>query len=115
MTPHHALHYFKKGSLVITPGDRDDLVLTAISLALTTKDIISGLVLTGGVHPRKSVQRVIQKTNIPVLLSKLDTYNVASKIHDMMVKIKPEETDKIQLIKQTYNKYFDISKLLDVL
>lgn len=115
MTPHHALHYFKKGALVITPGDRDDLVLTAISLASTQSDNIAGLVLTGGVHPRKSVQRVIQKTNIPVLLSKLDTYNVASKIHDMMVKIKPEETDKIKMVQQVYNKHFDINKLLEIL
>ena len=115
MTPHHALHYFKKGSLVITPGDRDDLVLTAVSLASTTSDNIAGLVLTGGVHPRKSVLRVIQKTDIPVLLSKSDTYNVASKIHDMMVKIKPEETDKIKMVQQVYNKHFDIDKLLEVL
>ncbi len=115
MTPHHALHYFKKGSLVITPGDRDDLVLTAVSLASTTSDNIAGLVLTGGVRPRKSVLRVIQKTNIPVLLSKLDTYTVASKIHDMMVKIKPEETDKIKMVQQVYSKHFDVDKLLEVL
>ena len=115
MTPHHALQYFKEGSLVITPGDRDDLVLTAVSLASTTIDNIAGLVLTGGVHPRKSVLRVIQKTNIPVLLSKLDTYTVASKIHDMMVKIKPEETDKIRMVQQVYRKHFHVDKLLEVL
>jgi len=115
MTPHHALQYFKGGTLVITPGDRDDLVLTAVSIASTTIDNFAGLVLTGGVQPRRSVLRVIQKTKIPVLLSKLDTYTVASKIYAMMVKIKPEETDKIKMVQQAYRKHFHVDKLLEVL
>ena len=119
MTPHRALHYFKKNSLVITPGDRDDLVLTATSLDSTkskqSDHYISGLVLTGGVHPRKSVLNVIRRTNIPVLLTNDDTYSVASQLNDMMVKIKPEETNKIHLVQKLYKKYFDIDKLIEQL
>ncbi len=119
MTPHRALHYFKKNSLVITPGDRDDLVLTATSLDSTKEKMsdhfISGLVLTGGVNPRKSVLNVIRRTNIPVLLTKDDTYSVASCLNDMMVKIKPEETNKIHLVQKLYKKHFDIDKLIEQL
>jgi BioD-like phosphotransacetylase family protein len=119
MTPHRALHYFKANSLVVTPGDRDDIVLTAISLASTTRaprgHMVAGLVLTGGVRPRKSVMRVIQRTNIPVVLSKGDTYLVTSQLHDMMVKIKPGELEKIKLIQRMYSKYFNINRLLEQL
>lgn len=119
MTPHRALHYFKANSLVVTPGDRDDIVLTAISLASTTRaprgHMVAGLVLTGGVRPRKSVMRVIQRTNIPVVLSKGDTYLVTSQLHDMMVKIKPGEYEKIKLVQRMYNKYFNINRLLEQL
>jgi len=119
MTPHRALQYFKRNCLVIIPGDRDDLVLTVTSLD-STKDkrsdhFISGIVLSGGVRPRKSVLDVIRKTNIPVLLSSDDTYSVASKIHVMMVKIKPEETNKIHLVQKLYEDNFDIDKLLEQL
>ncbi len=116
MTPHQALHYFEDRCLVVTPGDRDDLVLTAISLASTTQDIehtVAGIVLTGGVRPRRSVLRVIQRTAIPVMVSDEDTYRVASALHDMMVKIKPNETEKIHLVQQTYEKYFDVDRLLE--
>jgi len=116
MTPHQALHYFEDRCLVITPGDRDDLVLTAISLASTTQEAehgIAGIVLTGGVRPRRNVLRVIQRTAIPVMVSDEDTYRVASTLHDMMVKIKPNEIEKIHLVQQTYEKYFDVDRLLE--
>ena len=119
MTPHRALHYFKGNSLVVTPGDRDDIILTAISLASTTKvrkgHMIAGLVLTGGVRPQKSVLRVIQRTNIPVVLTKGDTYLVTSQLHDMMVKIKPGEYKKIKLVQRMYEKHFKVDRLLEQL
>ncbi|MCX7002356.1 MAG: AAA family ATPase [bacterium] len=116
MTPHRALHYFNKNCLVVTPGDRDDLVLTAVSLAMTTQDhehIIAGLVLTGGVRPRRSVLQVIKRTRIPVIACAEDTYRVASVLHDMMVKIMPSETQKIEMVQQTYLKYFNVDRLLE--
>ena len=117
MTPHQALHYFHTDSLVVTPGDRDDLVLTAISLASTAetprKQPIAGLVLTGGIRPRKSILQIIQRTAIPVLLSSEDTYRVASVLHDMMVKIRPEEDNKIHLIQEMFEKHFNVDLLLE--
>lgn len=116
MTPHQALHYFEDRCLVVTPGDRDDLVLTAISLASTTTEdehAVAGIVLTGGVKPRRGVLRVIQRTSIPVMVSDEDTYRVASTLHDMMIKIKPNEHEKIHLVQQMYEKYFDVDRLLE--
>ena len=119
MTPHQALNYFTADSLIVTPGDRDDLVLTAISLASTSqtraKRSVAGLVLTGGIRPRRNILQVIQRTNIPVLLSPDDTYRVASQLHDMMVKIKPEEENKIHLIQHMFEKYFDVNKFMEQL
>jgi hypothetical protein len=119
MTPHHALHYFQTDCLVVTPGDRDDLVLTAISLASTAerphKRPIAGLVLTGGIRPRKNILQVIQRTSIPVLFSSEDTYHVASILHDMMVKIRPEEEAKIQLIQHMYERYFNLARFVEQL
>jgi BioD-like phosphotransacetylase family protein len=81
----------------------------------TAEHSIAGIVLTGGVRPRRSVLRVIQRTGIPVVLATADTYSVASTLHDMMVKIKPNEKSKIQLIQQMYRKHFNVERLMEQL
>jgi len=117
MTPHQALQYFKKDSLIVTPGDRDDLILTATSFtsagAPDKGHTIAGLVLTGGVPPHDTVLDLIRRTAIPVVLARGDTYTVSSKLHDMMVKTKAEEKDKIRLIQEIYNEYLDVDRLLE--
>lgn len=117
MTPHRALHYIKGNSLLVTPGDRDDLVLTAISLTSTATNrrgrTVAGIVLTGGVRPRRSVMRVIQRTDIPVVLTREDTFYVASQLHDMMVKITPDDRRKIKLVRDLYEKHVAVDTLLE--
>jgi len=119
MSPHQALRFFVKGTLLVTPGDRDDLILTAISLASTSREkdekVIAGIVLTGEVPIREEILKVIKRTEIPVVVSHDNAYSVASKLFGMLVKVRPDETKKIQLIHQLYKKYFDIEKLLDSL
>ncbi|MDD5746695.1 MAG: AAA family ATPase [Candidatus Omnitrophica bacterium] len=115
MEPHDALNYIDDKSLVITPGDREDIILTAISMHLIYGDngpSVSGLILTGGISPHPSVLNLIKYTDIPVLLVKEDTYNVASRIHDVTIKIRPQDKTKTNLVIDLVNKYVDIPTLV---
>ena len=116
MQPHNALNYFVDRVLLITAGDREDMILASLSyyFAKGVKDIhISGIVLTGNMIPNSSVMNLIEQTNIPVLLAKPDTYTVASRIHDMMVKVRPKDTEKIEAIKKIVNNHLDLDKILE--
>ena len=42
---------------------------------------MAGIVLTGGLRPSDGVLKVIKTMRIPVLLAKLDSYRVASRVH----------------------------------
>jgi hypothetical protein len=55
---------------------------------------------------------LVEETEIPVLLAKLDTYRVASCIHDLMVKIRPQDKEKIEAVKRIAKKHIDLDKLL---
>ena len=72
---------------------------------------ISGIVLTGGIKPHKTVVDLAKRAKIPLLLAKGDTYSVASRIHDLNVKIKPEDIEKTRLVKDIFEKYVDIGLL----
>ncbi|MFH1478369.1 MAG: AAA family ATPase [Candidatus Omnitrophota bacterium] len=116
MEPHDALMYIENGSLLITPGDREDMLMTLLSAHLLKKndrDIsIAGIVLTGGIVPKKSIMTLIEKAKIPVLLSKNHTYLTASKIHDLAIKIGPKDKEKMLLATKLVEKYVDIDKIL---
>ncbi len=118
MPPHEVLDYLGPGTLLITPGNREDIILAAMSGCLpgiTKTFCISGLVLTCGITPHKNVMHLIKELPIPVLLLKDDTFAVASRIDNLIVKIRPSATRKIQAIESLVEKYVDVGKLLDLL
>jgi BioD-like phosphotransacetylase family protein len=55
---------------------------------------------------------VLKKMPFPVLLAKDDSYEVASKVHDMLVKTRPNDTAKIDLIRGMIRNHVDVKKIL---
>lgn len=111
MTPHEALTYFSEGSLIITPGDREDIILAS----LATGTNLAGLVLTGGIIPHSSILEMIKQYNLPTLMVKEDTYTTASKIHDIIVKVRAEDDEKIRIITELIENYVDVDAIYEAL
>jgi BioD-like phosphotransacetylase family protein len=116
MGAHNAMDFFKPGVLLITPGDREDIVLAACtSLDAQSDKRMAGIVLTGDLRPSPAVLKVIRVMPIPVLLAKQDSYQVASKVHDLTVKTRPNDAEKISLIRDLIATNVDLKKILDAL
>ncbi|MBI5700545.1 AAA family ATPase [Candidatus Saganbacteria bacterium] len=116
MPPHEALKYFGRGTLLITPGSREDLILTAVSGSLGEQagDYgVSGIILTGNVTPHRHVLKLINDFDIPIIQVKEDTFTVASYIHDLIVKIRPMDIEKIKATDDLIEKYVDINRILE--
>jgi len=112
----NALHLFKKGVLIITPGDREDIILAVASTFSDEDDRgLAGMILTRNLKPSKESQKVIQKMPFPVLSVAEDSYYVASKVHDLTVKIRPDDTQKIALIRDLIAQHVDTNKILEAL
>ena len=78
----HFLDYVAEGDLIITPGDRADLILGCLSAnASETYPTISGLLLSGGLIPETQVQRLVEglrkQSSAPMLSVETDTYTTA--------------------------------------
>lgn len=116
MEPHDALNFMSENSLLITPGDREDLIMTALGLHISKASVcptqIAGIILTGGFLPHPKVIGVMKGTNIPVLLTEQDTYTTASLIHDLTVKIRPQDQGKIETVKNMVKDYVAIDEIL---
>ncbi len=115
MQPRDAIKYFCDDSLLITPGDREDIIMLALTCfrqdsAKMLK--VAGIVLTGGMVPSQPIMDLLNKANIPVLLSTSDTYLVASCIHDLTVKIRPNDTAKIKAVVKLIKDNVDLDTIL---
>ena len=116
MTAPNALKRLQDKTLLIVPGDRDDVVLAMTSLQLLNKDVqLSGMVFTGGLRPQPQTMDLVCRTDIPVLAVDADTYETASRISDILVKIRVTDEDKIQTVFSLVREHVDFARLWDLL
>ncbi|MGB0257355.1 MAG: phosphotransacetylase family protein [Coraliomargarita sp.] len=99
----------KPGMLIITPGDREDIILSALATeGIAEKRVIAGIILTRNELPHPKLMAMIAKTEIPVVICNEDSYRVASKVNKMTVKTQPSDTDKIPIIKDLITNNVDL-------
>ena len=112
----NALHLIKPGVLIITPGDREDIILAvATTLSDEPDSGLAGMILTRNLKPSQVALKVIGKMPFPVLSVADDSYYVASKVHDLNVKTRPDDTQKIALIRDLIAQHVDVQKILEAL
>jgi phosphate acetyltransferase len=112
----HFLERIEDGDLIITPGDRADVILA--SLATTVSDTspnISGLLLTGGLMPEDPVQRLIQGfkkySPISVTCVATDTYTTAMNASVVRPALTPENDRKIATALGVFESHVDTRQL----
>jgi BioD-like phosphotransacetylase family protein len=115
MEPRDAERYITEDSLMITPGDREDMIEIALNCFRDSgnkKLKICGMILTCGITPQPRVLELLTKANIPVLLADADTYDVATSVHDITVKLRPCDKDKINAVEKLIRESVDFKKIL---
>jgi len=115
MEPGDAIKYMVDDSLMITPGDREDMIMAVLSCFRTKAKIclrVCGLILSGGIMPAESIMNLLKEAQIPVLLAKAHTYDVATRIYDLTVKIRPKDSKKIDSVVKLIKDNVDLDKIL---
>ena len=106
-----AAHYLEDDCLVITPGNRTDLLNLLIKSHTGRYHVpkrIAGIILSGGVTPQRRTFTALKKAGIPTLVARFNTYDTASRVHDLTVKIKSRDKDKVQMAIDMIKKYVDM-------
>jgi BioD-like phosphotransacetylase family protein len=110
-----AAGYIEDDCMVITPGDRVDFINFLIKVhtgRFTAPKRIAGLILSGGMGPSRRVYGTLKNTSIPTLVTRFPTYDVASKVHDLTVKIKLRDKNKVKLVMEMIERYVDIDEVV---
>jgi BioD-like phosphotransacetylase family protein len=116
MQAHHAVPYLRDQTLLITPGDRDDMLEVALEAHRSGSDrqrrLITGLVLSGGFRPAAPILDRLQAVGLFTYLVETDTYRTAQDVHDILVKTHPTDTEKIATIFDLVGGSIDPGQLL---
>jgi phosphate acetyltransferase len=108
------LNYLKENVLIVTPGDRGDIIISALLANLSTNHPkVSGIVLSGGIQPDEPVLRLIRgsRSVLPIVSVKTGTFNTTAKLNAIQSKITPDNKKKIQLAIDVFEKYVDVQGL----
>ncbi|MFO8059432.1 MAG: AAA family ATPase [Bacillota bacterium] len=118
MKPHHALDYIRRGELLITGGDREDILIavlcrSAMSLHDRSRFAMSGIIVTGGIRPHESILRVAEKLGILILFTEADTYKIVTDIKGLTVKIRPEDREKLGSLLPLMRDNIDLDRIMN--
>ena len=115
----NALRYIHDGSLIITGGDRNEILLGCItSLISPSYPNISGIVLTGGLTPNNNIMELIETLSdlpLPIFSVKDNTIEAVNKINSLAIHVSSNDFQKIDIAKSLVHQHVDYEKINDKL
>ncbi|QOR38149.1 phosphate acetyltransferase [Billgrantia diversa] len=113
----NALHVFRPGSLIVTSGDRDDIVL-ASALATMNGIPMAGVLLTNGFMPNDNMIEMCRpalKTGMPVLAVDTDSFTTAKNLSRMGNDIPMDDLERAEQVTRFVAGHIDLQWLKDYL
>jgi phosphate acetyltransferase len=116
MTLPNLLDRLVDGAVVITGGDRADVVLgVLVAHASTVWPTLSGMMLTGGLRPAPQLERLIAGigSRLPIVLTEHSTYQAAHLAGAAVGRITPSAARKIETALSLFERHVDGAALLN--
>lgn len=107
-------HRLRAGALLITPADRDDVILAACMAAMNGTPL-AGLVLTGDLELSPHVMRLCAKafaTGLPLLKVPTDSYVTAARSAAMNLEVPADDVARIEKVMERVAEHLEIDGLV---
>ncbi|PID63714.1 MAG: phosphate acetyltransferase [Gammaproteobacteria bacterium] len=95
----NAMRFLTAGYLVMTPSDRDDVIMAA-TLAAASGHQLAGLILTGTTEPTEEILSLcrphIEAANLPVARVEIGSWEIAKKMDQFNLHMPPNDRQRAQ-------------------
>lgn len=112
------LTHLSENNLIITPGDRADIILGALQAHISSNyPSLAGIVLTGGILPEEPIVRLIEGLSqiIPILSVEEGTFGAANQIGSVRSHMYADNEQKIITSINTFEKHIEVDQLTEKL
>ncbi|MBE0636028.1 AAA family ATPase [Candidatus Bipolaricaulota bacterium] len=103
-------HINDPGKLVITSGDRSDMIL-----AMMETEGTAGIVLTNDIIPPANIVAKASMQNVPLLVVSGDTYSTALQIEKIRPLLRAEDTEQMAKMTALVSDHVDVGRLRELL
>jgi BioD-like phosphotransacetylase family protein len=116
MSAKNAERLLNPGTLIITPGDREDLIMMILNdeTQNQSRGYLAGVVLTDGILPPDGVLQMIRERSIPFITTNLDISSATTAIGHMQVKTEVGDRDKIGVIQKLIQDHVQVDRIIDL-
>ena len=108
------LNHLKENVVIVTPGDRGDIIVAAMLATLSTKyPKVSGMVLSADAIPEEPIMRLIEgsQSQFPIISVKTGTFDTTSRLSGIQSRITADNPKRIQLAIDVFEDNMDTAAL----
>lgn len=94
------VHTLRPGTLIVTPGDREDIFVAA-SLAAVNGVPLAGILFTGSLRPDDRVTALCHlaiEKGLPILVTNTNTFVTAQKLNEMNSEVPPDDIARMEAV-----------------
>ena len=115
-SPRNAEKLLQPGTLIITPGDREDLIAMVLEddAKPSPRGNLAGVVLTDGILPPENLLQIIRSRSIPFISTSADISSATTAIGHMTVKTEVGDRDKIGVIQRLIHEHVQVDKIIEL-
>lgn len=110
MQLHNFLDRLKNNTLVVTPGDRGDIIIGSLQANVSRNfGKVAGIIVSGGMHPEPSIVKLIEglETIVPILQVEDGTFMVVTKVNQIRARISVDDKEKISTAIRLFDNHVD--------
>lgn len=110
MQLHNCLTRLQKNTLIVTPGDRGDIIIGALQANISKNyPKIAGIVLTGGLVPEPTISKLIEGLDsvVPIISVQTGTFKTVNNVANTQSRIASDNKEKIALAISMFDKHVD--------
>ncbi len=115
MSPANFIDFLEEDDLIITPGDRPDIIFATLgSIASRNYPSPVGMLLSGGLEPSPSIVKLLDGIDdlaLPIYIVPSDTYRTAMRAGEVKGALRPHNEQKIARALGVFESHVDTSGL----